>query len=215
MVERFDRDLARRIYAGADLFLMPSRFEPCGQGQMIAMRYGTPPVARRTGGLADTIVDLHEEPGTGTGFLFDDATPDALRFACERAIAVLRDPRSDALGGPGPSRHGGRLGLGALVGARLRRDVPARGGRAAGRPGRPGSVAAHGGVVRRRRPAREPARQPGSTAATTTAPTVNADPSSAISNAARAASGASRSSRRTASARHGSGAVRESQSSVS
>jgi starch synthase len=92
MVERFDRDLARRIYAGADLFLMPSRFEPCGQGQMIAMRYGTPPVARRTGGLADTIVDLHEEPGTGTGFLFDDATPDALRFACERAIAVLRDP---------------------------------------------------------------------------------------------------------------------------
>jgi starch synthase len=92
MVERFDRDLARRIYAGADLFLMPSRFEPCGQGQMIAMRYGTPPIARRTGGLADTIVDLHEEPDTGTGFLFDDATPDALRFACERAIAVLRDP---------------------------------------------------------------------------------------------------------------------------
>ncbi len=92
MVERFDRDLARRIYAGADLFLMPSRFEPCGQGQMIAMRYGTPPVARRTGGLADTVLDLHEEPGAGTGFLFDEATPDALRFACERAIAVLRDP---------------------------------------------------------------------------------------------------------------------------
>jgi starch synthase len=92
MVERFDRDLARRIYAGADLFLMPSRFEPCGQGQMIAMRYGTPPVARRTGGLADTIVDLHEDPAGGTGFLFDDETPDALRFACERAVAVLRDP---------------------------------------------------------------------------------------------------------------------------
>ena len=92
MVERFDRDLARRIYAGSDLFLMPSRFEPCGQGQMIAMRYGTPPVARRTGGLADTVVDLHEDPGNGTGFLFDEATPDALRFACERAMAVLRDP---------------------------------------------------------------------------------------------------------------------------
>jgi starch synthase len=91
MVERFDRDLARRIYAGADLFLMPSRFEPCGQGEMIAMRYGTPTVARRTGGLADTIVDLHEDPGNGTGFLFDEPTPDALRFACERAIAVLRD----------------------------------------------------------------------------------------------------------------------------
>ncbi len=92
MVERFDRDLARRIYAGSDLFLMPSRFEPCGQGQMIAMRYGTPPVGRRTGGLADTIVDLHEDPADGTGFLFDEATPDALRFACERAVAVLRDP---------------------------------------------------------------------------------------------------------------------------
>ena len=90
--ETFDRDLARRIYAGSDLFLMPSRFEPSGQSQMIAMRYGTPPVARRTGGLADTILDAHEDPGAGTGFLFDEATPDALRFACERAIAVLRDP---------------------------------------------------------------------------------------------------------------------------
>ena len=90
-LERFDRDLARRIYAGADIYLMPSRFEPCGQGQMIAMRYGTPPVARRTGGLADTIVDVHENPAGGTGFLFDEATPDALRFACEQAIAVSQD----------------------------------------------------------------------------------------------------------------------------
>lgn len=92
MVERFDRDLARRIYAGADLFLMPSRFEPCGQGQMIAMRYGTPPVARRTGGLGDTVVDAHEDPAQGTGFLFDEASPAALRFACERALAVRADP---------------------------------------------------------------------------------------------------------------------------
>jgi len=92
MVERFDRDLARRIYAGADLFLMPSRFEPCGQGQMIAMHYGTPPVARRTGGLADTIVDLDADPANGTGFLFDEATAEALERACERAMAVLRDP---------------------------------------------------------------------------------------------------------------------------
>jgi len=88
VLERFDRDLSRRIYAGADLFLMPSRFEPCGQGQMIAMRYGTPPVARRTGGLADTIVDLGVDPAAGTGFLFDEATPEALATAVERALRV-------------------------------------------------------------------------------------------------------------------------------
>ncbi len=91
MVEQFDRDLARRIYAGADIFVMPSRFEPCGQGQMIAMRYGTPPVARRTGGLGDTVVDADEDPANGTGFLFDDPTPGALLAACERAMAARAD----------------------------------------------------------------------------------------------------------------------------
>jgi starch synthase len=89
VLERFDRELSRRIYAGADLFLMPSRFEPCGQGQMIAMRYGTPPVARRTGGLADTVIDLDADPAGGTGFLFDEATPEALAAAVERAIVVF------------------------------------------------------------------------------------------------------------------------------
>ncbi len=88
LVERFDRANARRIYAGSDLFLMPSRFEPCGQGQMIALRYGTPPVVRRTGGLGDTVTDEIEEPGAGNGFVFDDATPDDLLAACERAFAV-------------------------------------------------------------------------------------------------------------------------------
>ena len=63
--------MARRIYAGADFFAMPSRFEPCGQGQMIALRYGTPPIVHRTGGLADTVIDETTNPGHGTGFSFD------------------------------------------------------------------------------------------------------------------------------------------------
>ncbi len=88
LVERFDRAMARRIYAGADFFLMPSRFEPCGTGQMISLRYGTPPVVRRTGGLADTVIDEPTHPGKGTGFSFDEATPDALAEACETAIAM-------------------------------------------------------------------------------------------------------------------------------
>ena len=88
LIERFDRDMARRIYAGADFFAMPSRFEPSGQGQMIAMRYGTPPIVRRTGGLADTVVDVTRQPGSGTGFVFDEATPAALLEACDRAFAL-------------------------------------------------------------------------------------------------------------------------------
>ena len=91
LIERFDRDMARRIYAGADLFLMPSRFEPCGQGQMIALRYGTPPVVRRTGGLADSVVDVDERPGEGTGFVFDEATPAALVAAVVRASRLRSD----------------------------------------------------------------------------------------------------------------------------
>ncbi len=88
MVERFDRPMARRIYAGVDLFVMPSRFEPCGLGQMIALRYGTPPVVRRTGGLADSVVDVDERPGEGTGFVFTEATADALVAAIARAVRL-------------------------------------------------------------------------------------------------------------------------------
>ena len=90
--DRFDRDLARRIYAGADLFLMPSRFEPCGQAQMIAMRYGTPPVVRRTGGLADTVIDPDDDPENATGWAFDDASPAALAEAVRRAAAAYAAP---------------------------------------------------------------------------------------------------------------------------
>jgi starch synthase len=91
LIERFDRAMARRIYAGADVFLMPSRFEPCGQGQMIALRYGTPPIVRRTGGLADSVVDVGEHPASGTGFVFDEATSAALVAAVARASALRHD----------------------------------------------------------------------------------------------------------------------------
>jgi starch synthase len=94
LVERFDRTLARKIYAGIDLFVMPSRFEPCGQGQMIALRYGSPPIVRRTGGLRDTVVDERTAPGRGTGFAFDEPTADALFAACDAAISAY------ATGGP-------------------------------------------------------------------------------------------------------------------
>ena len=88
LIERFDRAMARRIYAGADCFAMPSRFEPCGQGQMIALRYGTPPIVNRTGGLADTVIDETKHPGAGTGFSFDGATVEGLLGACERAVRL-------------------------------------------------------------------------------------------------------------------------------
>jgi starch synthase len=83
----FDERLAHRIEAGADMFLMPSRFEPCGLNQFYSMRYGTPPVARRTGGLADSVTEA-------TGFPFDDATPEGLLAALRRALATWRDARA-------------------------------------------------------------------------------------------------------------------------
>jgi starch synthase len=93
-VERFDRTMARRIYAGADLFVMPSRFEPSGQGQMIALRYGTPPVVRATGGLADSVVDVEAASGSGTGFTFGPPTREALVEAGRRAMAFRADGRA-------------------------------------------------------------------------------------------------------------------------
>ncbi len=84
--------MARRIYAGCDLFVMPSRFEPCGQGQMIALRYGTPPIVHRTGGLADTVVDEYLHPGAGTGFVFEHPTAAGLAWACEQAFETRARP---------------------------------------------------------------------------------------------------------------------------
>jgi starch synthase len=82
----FDEGLAHLLEAGADLFLMPSRFEPCGMNQMYSQRYGTPPVVTSTGGLADTV-------SAGTGFIMSSVTAEALVAAIDEAIAAYRDPK--------------------------------------------------------------------------------------------------------------------------
>jgi len=87
---RFDARYARRIYGGADAIVLPSRYEPCGLAQMIAMRYGCVPIARRTGGLADTVVDAGD-PGA-TGLMFDEFSPWALWDALDRALKVYAQP---------------------------------------------------------------------------------------------------------------------------
>lgn len=88
----FDAGLAQLIYGGSDLFLMPSRFEPCGLGQLISMRYGSIPVVRATGGLVDSVVDADTMPSTGTGFMFGPYAVDALIDAVDRALVAYRQP---------------------------------------------------------------------------------------------------------------------------
>jgi starch synthase len=85
----FDEALAHLIEAGADMFLMPSRFEPCGLNQMYSLRYGTVPIVRRVGGLADTVVDYAEDRSDSTGFVFAEHTPADLLTALKRALAVF------------------------------------------------------------------------------------------------------------------------------
>ncbi len=87
----FNADLAKRIYAGCDIFLMPSRFEPCGLGQLISLRYGTIPVVRHTGGLADTIEDYNSHKETGNGFAFTEYSSKALASAMIRALKVYNE----------------------------------------------------------------------------------------------------------------------------
>jgi starch synthase len=88
----FDDVLAHRLEAGGDFFLMPSLYEPCGLNQMYSMRYGTPPIARATGGLIDTVIDAARPDGTG--FVFADAASRSLRDAIDRALQAYRDPRT-------------------------------------------------------------------------------------------------------------------------
>ncbi|MBI1922136.1 MAG: glycogen synthase GlgA [Geobacter sp.] len=87
----FDTVLARKIYAGSDIFLMPSRFEPCGLGHLIAQRYGAVPVAHKTGGLADTVFDPQDDVKEANGFLFTKFTADGLWDALQRALETYRD----------------------------------------------------------------------------------------------------------------------------
>jgi starch synthase len=90
-----DEALAHRIEAGADIFLMPSRYEPCGLSQLYSLKYGTVPVVRATGGLCDTVVDATPQrllDGTATGFVFVAQTPAAFLSTVERALEVFRHP---------------------------------------------------------------------------------------------------------------------------
>jgi starch synthase len=86
LLHGFDEGLAHRLIAGADILLMPSRYEPCGLTQMYALKYGTIPVVRRTGGLADTIEPFNAARLTGTGFAFDGESPEALVHETDRAL---------------------------------------------------------------------------------------------------------------------------------
>ncbi len=87
---RMDVELSHRIYAGADLFLMPSQFEPCGLSQMISLRYGTVPIVRETGGLRDTVLSYNEANGNGNGFTFFNYNAHDMLFTIRRAASYYR-----------------------------------------------------------------------------------------------------------------------------
>ena len=88
----YDNTLAHKIEAGADMFLMPSRFEPCGLNQIYSLRYGTVPIVRATGGLDDTVQNFDAENKQGTGFKFEEYTGQALLECVREALTVYKDP---------------------------------------------------------------------------------------------------------------------------
>ncbi len=88
---RYDEALAHKVEAGSDMFLMPSRYEPCGLNQIYSLRYGTVPVVRATGGLDDTIEEWNPKLGTGTGFKFEGLEASRLLAAIDRALAAFKD----------------------------------------------------------------------------------------------------------------------------
>ena len=87
----YNEELSHKVYAGADMLLMPSRFEPCGLSQMIAMRYGALPIVRETGGLRDSVVPYNQYTGEGTGFTFANYNAHEMKDAVERAVRVYRE----------------------------------------------------------------------------------------------------------------------------
>ena len=91
---KYDPQLAQRIYAGADMFLMPSRYEPCGLGQLISLRYGTIPIVRKTGGLADTIINYEKDNELSNGFNFINYTVQDLTSAIKRALELYMDKKA-------------------------------------------------------------------------------------------------------------------------
>ncbi len=103
---RYDEALAHKVEAGADIFLMPSRYEPCGLNQIYSLKYGTVPVVRATGGLDDTIEEWDAKKGTGTGFKFSGYEPAALLAAIDRALAAFEDkPAWERLMRSGMAKH--------------------------------------------------------------------------------------------------------------
>jgi starch synthase len=93
----FDESLSHLIEAGADMFLMPSRFEPCGLNQMYSQHYGTPPIVHATGGLVDSVVDCSKETlakGTASGFIFNQMTSQELLICIQRALLVFHDKKA-------------------------------------------------------------------------------------------------------------------------
>ncbi len=90
---KYDFPLAHQIYAGSDFFLLPSRYEPCGLGQLISLRYGTIPVVHKTGGLADTVKEFEPQTGKGNGFTFGEYSPSSLIEALQRALKIYKNKK--------------------------------------------------------------------------------------------------------------------------
>jgi starch synthase len=92
----YNEELSHQVMAGSDLFLMPSRFEPCGLNQMYGLRYGTPPIVNNTGGLADSVIDTNEvtlKTATANGFVMEKADASNLTKTIERALAYFEDKK--------------------------------------------------------------------------------------------------------------------------